>query len=118
MTVRRPFWVQGRRVSPADEILRTQLPVIDQGQAHRVSNDRPELLHQVQGKGRLAVPGLMVETQMGIEPNGESRHHRLLDQHGIEKGKDRVNRVPRNVAGNWLQPGGQLYLGHQEIARA
>ena len=25
---------------------------------------------------------------------------------------------PRNVAGNWLQPGGQLYLSHQEIARA
>ena len=24
----------------------------------------------------------------------------------------------RNVAGNWLQPGGQLYLSHQEIARA
>jgi hypothetical protein len=34
----------------------------------------------------------------------------------------RVSKVfgtdPRNVAGNWLQPGGQLYLGHQEIARA
>ncbi len=26
--------------------------------------------------------------------------------------------VTRNVAGNWLQPGGQLYLSHQEIARA
>ena len=26
--------------------------------------------------------------------------------------------APRNVAGNWLQPGGQLYLGHQETARA
>ena len=26
--------------------------------------------------------------------------------------------APRNVAGNWLQPGGQLYLRHQETARA
>ena len=29
-----------------------------------------------------------------------------------------VWRGARNVAGNWLQPGGQLYLGHQETARA
>ena len=34
------------------------------------------------------------------------------------RNKEVVDEAARNVAGNWLQPGGQLYLGHQETARA
>ena len=41
-----------------------------------------------------------------------------LAKEGFTNPKPIIAIRPRNVAGNWLQPGGQLYLSHQEIARA
>ena len=41
------------------------------------------------------------------------------DNHTLQTAERLIREwFPRNVAGNWLQPGGQLYLSHQEIARA
>ena len=51
-------------------------------------------------------------TEAVVRLVGEKKH---VNDCGVSPDQESFS---RNVAGNWLQPGGQLYLRHQETARA
>ena len=58
--------------------------------------------------------GHLIVSATNRPPRGEWRWKTLPGELSGNIGGRGCQMHPRNLAGNWLQPGGQLYLGHQE----
>ena len=84
--------------APDQEVLRRQDVVVDQRQHHRIGDDGPELLHQIQGQGWFAVPADVEEAVIGIEADGAQGGKAILQEQGVAEGKKGVDGITRRPA--------------------
>src|SRR6266702_1174380 len=90
--------------------------MVEHVQHHRVHNDRPEFLHEIQGQGRTAIDGTVQVAHNVIETHQLYRTGHLVGEQRVAKTEQGVNRV------SWGPPDspgkGPLLLVSNELAKA
>src|ERR1051325_10952686 len=74
------------------------LAVIDQINDDRVSNERTEFFHQIEGKGRPPIARLMVEAQVRVQSDAYERRHQIFQEHCINEREQGVDGITRRAA--------------------
>ena len=81
-----------------DEMLRRDLPTVDEAQSQPFGNDRPEFFHQVQPERGPSRAQRMEKSHLRVEADALGRGYAIRQQQRVQKREQRVCRVARRTS--------------------